>query len=270
MGHSNFDSRFVSESDTVQPNLVPNRAIPLKCDIRSISERNSDSCLAEKSLKTLVPRMEHALSQAPRLLLTAYEPFGTWKTNASQLCLQRLLPLLDPTWQITTRIYPVDFEAARPLLEADLFGQFDFTLHLGQTQQTARIRLEAVGLNVGAVPGKAESETFSLISDGPAAYHCPLPLTDWAAQLRASGIPAYVSYHAGTYLCNAALYWCHHLIARHNLATESCFVHVPLDLSQVANLPGDFLALPSELVADAVARIIRMWTDRRKNTVSFA
>jgi pyroglutamyl-peptidase len=200
----------------------------------------------------------------PKLLLTAYEPFGAWKTNASQLCLQRLLPLLDPAWQVETRIYPVVFETARPLLEADLLQRFDFTLHLGQTQHTGRIRLEAVGLNVGAVPGKPEGDTFPLIPGGLAAYHCPLPLAEWAAQLRSVGVPAYVSFHAGTYLCNAALYWCHHIIAEHHLPTESCFVHVPLDISQVADLPGDYLTLPSELVADAVARLLRMWISQSK------
>lgn len=198
----------------------------------------------------------------PKLLLTAYEPFGTWKTNASQICLDRLIPLLEPVWQVTSRIYPVDFEAVKPLLESDLLQGFDFTVHLGQTQQTARIRLEAVGLNVGAVPGKTKGETFPLISAGPAAYQCPLPLSEWAAHLRSEGIPAYVSYHAGTYLCNAALYWCHHLIAQHQLTTESCFIHVPLDVSQVAELSNDYLTLPSEFVAEAVARVIRLWGNR--------
>lgn len=209
-----------------------------------------------------------ATPAAPTLLLTAYEPFGPWKTNASQLCLERLLPLIDPTWHVTSRIYPVEFETARPLLEADLLQRFDLTLHLGQTQQTARIRLEAVGLNVGAVPGRPESETFPLIPGGVPAYHCPLPLSEWAARLRSSGIPAYVSFHAGTYLCNAALYWCHHLIEQHALPTESCFVHVPLDHSQVVDLPGDYLTLPSELVADAVNRLIKMWSARSREPLT--
>ena len=105
----------------------------------------------------------------PKLLLTAYEPFGNWKTNSSQLCLEQVLPLLDSKWVVTARIYPVEFELARPLLEADLQQGFDFTIHLGQTQQTARIRLEAVGLNIGAVPGKPEGESFCLIPGAPAA-----------------------------------------------------------------------------------------------------
>jgi len=200
----------------------------------------------------------------PKLLLTAYEPFGTWKTNASQLCLERLIPRLDPAWDVTTRVYPVDFQSVRPLLEADLLQSFDFTLHLGQTSQTARIRLEAVGLNVGVIPGKPESETFPLIPTGPAAFSCPLPLHDWAAQLRIAGIPASVSHHAGTYLCNATVYWCHQVIAQHQLSTESCFVHVPLDVSQVVDLAGDYYTLPSDFVAQSVLHLIQLWHARHR------
>lgn len=198
---------------------------------------------------------------ARKILITAFAPFGIWHTNSSHLCLERLVPLLAATCDVTTRIYPVEFDVARPLLEADLQQDFDLTIHLGQAQTTARIRLEAVGLNVGAVPGQREGETFALLPQGPAAYQSPLPLAAWSERLRAEGFPAYVSYHAGTYLCNATLYWAHHIIETQQLKTQTCFVHVPLDISQVAGLPGDYLTLPADFVARGVARLIEMWTE---------
>ena len=196
-----------------------------------------------------------------RILLTAFEPFGAWPQNASALCLNRLLPMLQPEWEVTTRIYPVEFEFARPLIETDLLNDYDLTLHLGQAQQTARIRLEAVGLNVGMRPGKPDGESFQLVPDGPAAYQSVLPLSHWAERLRAEGIPAYVSHHAGTYLCNATLYWGHHFIASHRLSTDLCFVHVPLDISQVAGLSADWMALPAELTAKGLSRLIEYWLE---------
>ena len=197
-----------------------------------------------------------------RILLTAFAPFGTWQQNASELSLKQLLTRLSNDYEVTARIYPVEFEAARPLLEADLLQNYDLAIHLGQAQNTSRIRLEAVGLNVGALPGRPEGEMFGLVTDGPAAYQSVLPLTDWAERLRQQGIPAYVSYHAGTYLCNATLYWAHHFLERNpQLATPVCFIHVPLDISQVASLPGDYLTLPAALTADAVARLIVMWAE---------
>lgn len=197
-----------------------------------------------------------------RILLTAFQPFGVWTENASQLCLSRLVPLLGLDVSATVRIYPVEFAAARPLLEADLRNGFDLAVHLGQVQNSARIRLEAVGLNVGVNPGTAESDAFRLDATGPAAYQSSLPLANWAEVLRTEGIPAYVSYHAGTYLCNATLYWAQHFIRQQGLSTEVCFVHVPLDISQVAGLPSDYMTLPSDLVARALARLIELWADR--------
>jgi pyroglutamyl-peptidase len=199
------------------------------------------------------------MKSPPRLLITAFAPFGSWQENASELCLRRLLPLLDD-YLVTARVYPVEFDAARPLLESDLQQNYDLTIHLGQAQNTSRIRLEAVGLNVGSVPGRLESDMFGLVADGPAAYQSQLPLTKWAERLRRQGIPAYVSYHAGTYLCNATLYWAHHFLEQNpHLITPVCFIHVPLDISQVAGLPGDYLTLPATLTAQAVASLIAMW-----------
>lgn len=75
----------------------------------------------------------------------------------------------------------------------------------------------------------------------------------------ALGIPSYVSYHAGTYLCNAMVYWTHHLITLNGFSTQSLFVHVPLDVSQVVGLSGDYYTLPSELTAQGIAELIRFW-----------
>ncbi len=197
-----------------------------------------------------------------RILITAFAPFGNWPENASALCLGELLPLLSADYDVTTRIYPVEFVAARPLLESDLLQNFDLAIHLGQAQSTARIRLEAIGLNVGSVPGRSESDVFGLVANGPAAYQSALPLSLWAERLRTHGIPAYVSYHAGTYLCNATLYWAHHFLELNpTLTTPVCFIHVPLDISQVAELPGDYLTLPSQMTANAVAKLIAMWNE---------
>lgn len=199
------------------------------------------------------------MARSYRILLTAFEPFGAWSTNASRICLEHLLPQIPTLCEVVAKIYPVEFTATRPILEADLGENFDLAIHLGQAQQTGRIRLEAVGLNVGTLPGRLEGETFALIADGPPAYQVDLPLSVWAEQLRSEGYPAYVSHHAGTYLCNATLYWGRHFIERHGLKTQTCFVHVPLDISQVAGLPGDYLTLPSMIVAQGVARIINLW-----------
>lgn len=169
------------------------------------------------------------------VLLTAFAPYGRYRTNASALCLERLN---SEDWpdnvDVMTRIYPVDFAAVRRLLEDDLTAGFDYSLHLGQAPGEAAIQLESIGINVQGPPEISPELYKPLEATGPAAYRCPLPLSDWADRLRAAGIAVAVSFHGGTYLCNAALYWSHFLAERDGLQTQSAFVHLPLEDSQFA------------------------------------
>ena len=95
-----------------------------------------------------------------------------------------------------------------------------------------------------------------LISDGPAAYRTQLPLAAWATKIRAAGIPVQVSYHAGTYLCNAILYLAQHLAVVQKLKTQSAFIHLPLSPSQVLTERHDIPSLPTNLCAEALQLIL--------------
>ncbi len=109
---------------------------------------------------------------------------------------------------------------------------------------------------MGGEPGQPDEQLRPLDLEGPVAYRSALPLGQWATQLREAGIPAEVSYHAGTYLCNATLYWSHLCAERMGLRTRSAFVHLPLDLSQTVGLTRATPALPTALSAAAVRRIL--------------
>jgi pyroglutamyl-peptidase len=95
-----------------------------------------------------------------------------------------------------------------------------------------------------------------LADDGPMAYRSPLALADWAIKLREAGIPAQVSYHAGTYLCNATLYWTCYLTERLSIKTQAAFIHLPLDVSQVINEPHGMPALPTAIAVHALRLIL--------------
>jgi pyroglutamyl-peptidase len=192
----------------------------------------------------------------PRVLLTAFEPYDRWKANASWLALVQLTQEFPEQPQLTTRLYPVDFSEMKERLTADLSANFDYALHLGQAPGSSRIQLEAIGLNIGGSSSQSPDQYRPLVEDGPVAYRTALPLADWAVKLRRAGIPAQVSFHAGTYLCNATLYWSHYLFERLALATQSAFIHVPLDVSQVVNEPHGTASLPASLSAQAVRLIL--------------
>lgn len=193
-------------------------------------------------------------------LITAFGPYGPFESNSSQLCLAALRSL---AWDTPAdfRVYPVDFSAARRMLAADLAGRYRLAIHLGQSPYAHAVQLEAIALNVGGPPDVPPERYHVLEADGPVAYRTPLALDTLASGLRSEGIPAQVSYYAGTYLCNAVYYWSHYLTARLGLDTVSLFVHLPLVPEQLAQplIPAPAItAMPAEESARAVRMLCKM------------
>ena len=198
----------------------------------------------------------------PRILITAFEPYDVWQENSSWLALVEFTKQLPDSAQIVTRRYPVNLPAVRERLARDLGDNFDYALHLGQAPGTSAIRLEAIGVNIGGSSRDASDEYRSLVADGPVAYRSALPLSTWAKMLRSAGIPAVVSYHAGTYLCNATLYLSHHLAAQQKLRTQAAFIHLPLATSQVLADMKENPALATTMVATGLRQIVEDLTTR--------
>jgi pyroglutamyl-peptidase len=192
----------------------------------------------------------------PSVLLTAFEPYGPWPANASWLCLQELTHELPTTPALTTRLYPVDFAKVRERLTADLEAGFDYALHLGQDPGATHVQLEMFGLNIGGERADSPEALRPLEAAGPAAYCSTLPLAAWATRLQQSGIPARVSFHAGTYLCNATLYWTHYLCEQLGRRTPAAFIHLPLETSQAAAESRPMPSLPATITAAAVRMIL--------------
>ena len=120
----------------------------------------------------------------------------------------------------------------------------------------ARVHLEAVGLNVGGTSQQLPEQFQPLVPDGPVAYQSDLPLADWAAKLRGAGIPAQVSYHAGTFLCNATLYLTHHFCQQRGWKTRATFLHLPLTTQQTVRERQDIACLPTSMTAEAIRLIL--------------
>ena len=200
------------------------------------------------------PHSAFRTRNVPTILLTAFEPYGQWSTNASYLALNELLRDLPSSLQITTSLFPVDFDVVKTRLAEELKADFDYAFHLGQAPGSAQVQLEAIGLNVAC--DEVAGRYCRLCDDGPVAYRSSLPLFDWAWRIRSARIPAEVSFHAGTYLCNAALYLTHYYIERMKLKTQAVFVHLPLDPTQVPAAKDDIPSLSAALSAKAVRTVL--------------
>lgn len=181
-----------------------------------------------------------------KILVTAFEPYEVWSENASWLVLMEYLRTRSSDPRITTRRYPVDFDLLKSRLRQDLEKEFDVVLHLGQAPGSSHIRLEALAVNVAGRTEVSGSDLPPIIAGGVMAYRSHLPLAYWSQHLQQLGIPTQISYHAGTFLCNAAMYLSH--VWQHELGRPDAvgFIHLPLLPSQVVT---DGRGMPSMALA---------------------
>jgi pyroglutamyl-peptidase len=193
---------------------------------------------------------------ARSILLTAYEPYDGWPSNASQLVLDELASGPDRSESMTARVYPVDFSTIRSIIAADLAADYDFAVHMGQAPGYREVTLEAIGVNLAVERGQRPDEGVPLVPGGAEAYRSQFPLAEWADGLRELGIPAVVSQDAGTYLCNAALYLSRHISEENGLRTKSVFLHLPMATEQLSDLRSDLPTLPLTTLTDAVRWIL--------------
>ncbi|MEZ6078142.1 MAG: pyroglutamyl-peptidase I [Pirellulaceae bacterium] len=196
------------------------------------------------------------------MLLTAFEPYDEWTENSSWLTLVELLKARPTSVELLTRRYPVDLNALQSRLVADLEKKPDVVLHLGQSPGAAAIKLEAVALNVAGCVDENGQELPPLVDAGSLAFQSAMPLGRWAEMLRQAGIPAVVSYHAGTFLCNATMYLTHHWCQVNRHPIQVGFVHLPLSTEQVAGSGRSLPSRPLATLAQAVRLLIEDLAER--------
>ncbi|MGB7343356.1 MAG: pyroglutamyl-peptidase I [Pirellulaceae bacterium] len=184
-----------------------------------------------------------------RVLITAFEPYDRWKENSSWLALVDFTGWYDGSLVVTTRRYPVDLTGMSQRLRDDLKSDFDLAIHLGQSPGSPLIKIESVGLNV-------RSDGTPLIRNAPDAYRSKLNLMDASRNLTDAGIPNELSHHAGTYLCNAALYLSHHYSQEMGNLTKSVFVHLPLTPAQAAKDAGRLASMSTPMSSASIAIIM--------------
>jgi len=184
-----------------------------------------------------------------KFLLTAFEPYDSWTENSSWLALIELTRWFESRSQVVTRRYPVHLQTASDRLRKDLLDGYDFAIHLGQAPGSPVLRLESTGLNL-------RTDGTPLVPDAPDAYVTQLPLSKIRARLLANRIPAEISHHAGTYLCNAMLYLSQHFSSQLSLSTKSIFLHLPLTPGQVADAASSMPSASTALMATAIGHTI--------------
>lgn len=155
------------------------------------------------------------------LLITAFEPFGGEKTNASLSALE-LLPEAVGRVLLKKAVLPTAFGESWEALERAIADtRPDALLCLGEAGGRRELTVERVAVNLmdARIPDNAgfQPRDIPIDPEGPAAYFATLPTREMAA---ASG--AALSYTAGTFVCNYILY-----MALRRFRGPSGFLHIP-------------------------------------------
>ncbi len=188
-----------------------------------------------------------------KVLITGFEPFGNDVVNPSWEAVS-LLPDQMGTVQIVKLKMPVEYDRVAVLLEeAILREQPDAVICVGQAGGRAMMTPEMVAVNIKDASGTDNAGVLysgeSIDANGPAAYFSTLPVKVLTAAIKEAGVPAAVSYTAGTYVCNNIMYHLLHMTAARYPQIKGCFIHIPFECGQVMTRPAGTPSLPLELMA---------------------
>ncbi|QRP46612.1 pyroglutamyl-peptidase I [Amycolatopsis sp. FDAARGOS 1241] len=170
------------------------------------------------------------------VLLTGFAPFGGSATNPSWRAAGLVAGRRDDVVAVEL---PVEFGASLPALRAAIEAHGpDLVVCAGEAGGRDEVTPERVAINVvdARIPDNAGRQPVDVpvVAGGPAAYFTTLPVKAAVAAIQARGVPAAVSYTAGTYVCNQVFYGLMHLLATDFPALRGGFVHVPSAPEQVA------------------------------------
>ena len=178
-----------------------------------------------------------------KILLTGFDPFGGETVNPAYEAV-KLLPDRIETAEIVKLQLPTVFGRSGELLERVIeANRPDAVICVGQAGGRFAITPERVAINIMdcRIPDNSGYQPVDVVirPDGENAYFSSLPTRRLVEHLRENGIPAELSYTAGSYVCNYVMYTLLYLINTKYPSTIGGFIHVPFSAEQVADkCPG--------------------------------
>jgi pyroglutamyl-peptidase len=163
------------------------------------------------------------------LILASFEPFGGRRVNRSTQAAQRVRSSAGAVLEHV--VLPVDFARLARLVPRLVARRPRALLLVGEARKTRRVLVECIALNVIdariADNARRRPRRMPVQAGGPLALaaRCDAPAV--LAALKRVRIPARLSYHAGTFACNAGLYLALAAAAGRRGAPAVAFLHVP-------------------------------------------
>ncbi|WP_343234207.1 pyroglutamyl-peptidase I [Microbacterium salsuginis] len=163
------------------------------------------------------------------VLLTGFEPFGDDDVNPSGEAVRTVAERWAGPESLVTAVLPVTFAGSAERLR-ELLSEHrpDIVVATGLAGGRAAIGVERIAVNLvdARIPDNDGAQPVDVpsVPGAPAAHFATLPVKEIARRIADAGIPAEVSYSAGTFVCNHAFFTALEAAAS---GTRAGFVHVP-------------------------------------------
>ncbi len=208
----------------------------------------------------MAPPQTPRRSPGPTVLLTGFEPFGGDAVNPSAEVARRLhgqlLEVGGQRWRIHGAVLPCTFGdsiAQLQLLLRRTRARAVLCTGLAAGRRAVGVERVAINLDDARIADNAGARPLDapVVPGGPAAYFSTWPIKRMVQALQQAGLPAEVSYRAGTFVCNHVFYGLMHTLRRRP-ALPAGFMHLPALPEQAP--PGVAgLALAAQLQAVQLA-----------------
>ena len=196
-------------------------------------------------------------SHRPKVLLIGSAPFGGLRDNPATIVIERIAARSNNEADIVGAVLPVSYaELPRRISALVASHRPTIALGIGLFVGAASVRVETTALNRADFDVADNEGVFirnrPLRDHGPAALIASYHAEEIATALRMAGVPARVSHHAGTHLCNLTLYCLLEATAKLPEPPAAGFVHLPLLPEQAARMIGEAASAEHATVQFAV------------------
>lgn len=188
-----------------------------------------------------------------KIMITGFDPFGGEPVNPAFEAI-KLMPDEIGGAQIVKLEVPTVFRKAGKTLEEGIEKELpDAVICVGQAGGRSGMSVEKVAINLqdARIPDNEGNQPIdeAIKEDGATAYFAAVPVKAMVAKMRENGIPAFVSYTAGTYVCNDLMYSLLYLADKKYPNIRGGFIHVPYAMGQTVDKPNGTPAMALEAIA---------------------
>lgn len=207
------------------------------------------------------------------VVITGFAPFGGESINPSWQAVQHLVAHHTFGRDVTLSALelPVTFADCFTLLAEHLQkSPVDLVLCVGQAGGRSTFCVEKVAINYihARIPDNTGSQPLdcSVVDGAPTAYFSSLPLAAILHACQLAGVPATMSYSAGTFVCNALFYRLMHFLHTADTSVMAGFIHIPYAPAQVLGKQEPSMTI--EMVAQGLAASIRACLNNEGSAVA--